>query len=112
MMTGLKSRHSKKETDFQTKIIKYLRSRGAYVQKIAASTYQTPGIPDVLGCYMGRFIAFECKTEKGIATVIQQEHINNIRQAGGFAIVPTTLSEVEEVLNEISRVQSGGQSKR
>lgn len=45
------------------------------------------GIPDIIGCYRGMFVAFECKAGKGKTTALQEREINAIRTAKGLAFV-------------------------
>ena len=45
------------------------------------------GIPDIICCYEGRFLAIECKAGKGKTTALQDREINAIQEAGGTAWV-------------------------
>jgi Holliday junction resolvase len=45
------------------------------------------GIPDIIGCYNGCFIAIECKAGKGQLTALQARELNAIKAAGGFTFV-------------------------
>jgi hypothetical protein len=45
------------------------------------------GIPDIIGCYNGRFIAIECKAGKGKTTALQERELQWIKDAGGFTFV-------------------------
>jgi hypothetical protein len=45
------------------------------------------GIPDIIGCYQGRFIAIECKAGKGQLTALQARELGSIKAAGGFVFV-------------------------
>ena len=45
------------------------------------------GIPDVIGCYEGRFVAFECKAGKGKTTALQDGELAAIQTAKGLAFV-------------------------
>jgi Holliday junction resolvase len=45
------------------------------------------GIPDIIGCYNGRFIAIECKAGKGKTTALQERELQLIKDAGGFTFV-------------------------
>ena len=58
------------------------------------------GIPDIIGCYEGRFIAIECKAGKGKTTALQERELIAICNAGGFTFVvnETCLAELEERL--------------
>jgi len=55
------------------------------------------GIPDILGCYKGLFIALELKRDsKSEATTLQLDTIELIKKAGGFATVvyPENLDQI------------------
>ena len=58
------------------------------------------GIPDIIGCYNGRFFAIECKAGKGKTTALQERELIAICNAGGFTFVvnETCLDELEERL--------------
>lgn len=52
-----------------------------------ANGYGRSGIPDVVCCHKGRFIAFECKAGKGKTTALQQRELQRIEANGGTAMV-------------------------
>ena len=58
------------------------------------------GVPDIIGCYKGRFIAIECKAGKGKTTALQDKELGAILTAGGFTFVAreTNLEELKEAL--------------
>ena len=58
------------------------------------------GIPDIIACCAGRFIAFECKAGKGKTTALQEKEINAIRAAGGTAYVinEENMTTIKELL--------------
>jgi hypothetical protein len=58
------------------------------------------GIPDIIGCKNGKFIAIECKAGKGKPTALQERELLAICNAGGFTFVvnETCLDELEERL--------------
>lgn len=45
------------------------------------------GIPDIIGCFRGQFIAIECKAGKGKTTALQDRELSAIRMAGGYTWV-------------------------
>ncbi len=45
------------------------------------------GIPDIIGCYNGLFVAIECKAGKGKTTALQERELAAIKAAGGFVFV-------------------------
>lgn len=58
----------------------------------------TPGVPDIIGCFKGRLIGIEIKSEKGVVSEYQKEFIENINRAGGLAFVARSLDDVIEGL--------------
>ena len=58
------------------------------------------GIPDIIGCYNGRFLGIECKAGKGKTTALQDLELEKIRQAKGFAYVANenNLHDLKELL--------------
>jgi len=58
------------------------------------------GIPDIVGCKNGKFIAIECKAGKGKTTALQERELVAICNAGGFTFVvnETCMDELEERL--------------
>lgn len=75
------------EKRFQTKLIKFLEAMGAFVTKYNANGLSKTGVPDILYCYKGHYVALEVKKEKGKRSDIQQWNINEIRKAGGQAFI-------------------------
>ena len=81
------------------KILKYLKSvPGCFAWKEHVGMYGTAGIPDVIACVNGRFVAFEVKAPTGKATKLQEATINKILSAGGVAAVVRSVDEVRAVL--------------
>ena len=75
------------EKRFENQVRRYLDSIGAWHLKTISNGYQRAGIPDLLICYKGRFIAVELKARKGKATPLQEYELKRIRSAGGLAFV-------------------------
>lgn len=63
--------------------------------------YGTAGIPDIIVCHKGRFIALEAKVGKNTPTKLQAATIDKIRQAGGIAAVVHSVDEVKHVMEVI-----------
>ena len=93
----------KNESQLTSQIKNLLKSKGAYCEKIFGGGYQASGIPDILCCYRGYFIAIEVKspTGKGRASDIQKLKIKAIRDAGGVAFITDNIEDVERVLKFI-----------
>lgn len=91
------------ESSFVAKIKRYLKDRGAYCEKIWGGGFQSAGIPDIIGCYRGYFIAIEAKVGNNQPSEIQKIKIKNIIKSGGFAKVVWTLDEVKQLLDNIDK---------
>jgi Holliday junction resolvase len=88
------------ESKVKDKLRKYLTQLGIYHFMPPANGFGRAGIPDIIGCYNGQFVAFECKAGKNIPTALQEREIRNIQAANGWAFVITELNvdHVEELL--------------
>lgn len=53
----------------------------------ATGGYGKSGVPDIVGCYEGRFFGIECKAGKGKVTALQQKNLNEIDANKGIALV-------------------------
>lgn len=93
----------KNEGQLTSQIKNLLKSKGAYCEKIFGGGYQASGIPDILCCYRGYFLAIEVKspTGKGRASDIQKLKIKAIRDAGGVAFITDNIEDVERILKFI-----------
>ena len=63
------------------------------------------GIPDIIACYCGQFIAIECKAGKNTTTALQRRELNAIEDAMGYALVinETNIDQLVEVLEQIGK---------
>jgi hypothetical protein len=66
--------------------------------------YGASGIPDIVGCYRGRFFAIECKAGKGKTTALQEKNIAQIREAGGRVMVVNE-DNIQEVRNMLGALE-------
>lgn len=58
------------------------------------------GCSDIIGQLKdGRFLALECKAEKGYVTKEQQEFIDRVNRHGGLAGVVRSIDEAERLLS-------------
>ena len=93
----------KSEQAIQSDILKYLKSVGAYTIKVSAAT--KAGIPDIICCYKGRFIAIEVKRPEAKTNVspLQVANITMIINAQGEAIVAWDKEMVKTCINTIDK---------
>lgn len=79
--------------------MRYLRQLPeAYVVNHHGGSYSTAGVPDILACLAGRAVYVEVKREGGDLSVLQRQHLERIRRAGGVAIVAHSVAEVRGAL--------------
>ena len=91
-----------RESAFVARAKAYLRSRGAWPCKTHGGPFGTvAGTPDLIVCYRGQFLAFECKAPGGSATALQQKTLTDIRRAGGRAVVVRTIEDIAAALDEV-----------
>ena len=87
------------EKDITKAITKYLKTvPDCWFFKEHGGIYGTAGIPDLICCINGRFVAFEVKTEKGVLSKLQETTLQRIQRAKGIAYKVTSLQEVKEIL--------------
>lgn len=75
------------EKRVKTRVESVLKSEGAYYFFPATHGYGRSGVPDIIACVNGRFLAIECKAGGNKPTALQVREIENIRSAGGVAVV-------------------------
>lgn len=91
-----------KESEIIGKIRAYLKTVDCcFSWKEHGGQFGQAGIPDIICCYNGRFVAFEVKTDKGRPTVLQQVTINKIRQAGGTAEIVRSVDDVRAIIQKL-----------
>lgn len=76
------------EKNFENKIKKYLEEQGCWLIKYwAGAAYTKTGVPDLLICCNGYFVAVEVKASKGKPSELQVYNINKINKSSGYAVI-------------------------
>lgn len=88
------------EQQIQTKITNYLKSIGAYTFKTITSN--KAGVPDLIACVEGKFIAIEVKQHGGRVSELQKYHQELIKRSGGVAMVAYSVDEVKANLIQLT----------
>lgn len=86
------------------KIVKALREQDkSYWVKIHGGMYQAIGLPDIVGCYKGRFVAIEVKIpgKENTLTERQKLILKRIKKAGGRSGMATTIEEALDLCGSI-----------
>jgi Holliday junction resolvase len=89
------------EAKVKAQVKKILDKLGVYYFFPAANGMGRAGIPDVIGCMGGQFVAIECKAGKGKTTALQDRELDRIVDARGLAWVINELNidKLEGCLN-------------
>jgi len=75
------------EKQFENKIKEFLKSYNIWFMKVWGGGYQKAGIPDILACVNGRFVAIEIKGSSGKPTELQKYNIKKINESNGVGII-------------------------
>ena len=101
-VSGNRKDNTVKEADLITTIKKYLATLPeTFAWKEHGGQYGTAGIPDIIVCHRGRFIALEAKVGKNQPTKLQTVTIEQIRKAGGTAAVVRSVADVKTIISEL-----------
>jgi hypothetical protein len=66
------------------------------------------GSADIMGCLPGgRFLAIECKAERGRLSGTQRDFLNEVERLGGLAIVVRSFQEVDLALRKGGYINDG-----
>lgn len=76
------------EKQFENKVKKFLTDQGCWLIKYwAGAAYTKSGVPDLLVCIRGYFMAVELKAPNGRPSNLQIWNLRKISEAGGIAIL-------------------------
>lgn len=68
-------------------VAQQLREIKAYYFYPATGGYGKSGVPDIVGCYKGKFFGIECKAGKNKPTALQEKNLKDITESDGIALV-------------------------
>lgn len=86
------------EKVLQKAILNYCKANHYYAVNIYGSGMSAKGIPDIIICKNGKFIALECKVGKNTLQDDQKIHAKRILNNGGVWASPRTLDEAITVI--------------
>lgn len=106
------------EKDFENRIKTYWQSVGIYPASVRAvppdcrgwfikywggGKFTVSGVPDLIACIGGRFLAIEVKGPKGKPSSEQIRNIAHITAAGGIAMVayPDDFQQIKDITNKL-----------
>lgn len=77
------------EKQFENRLKKFLEDEGCWFVKFFANAYTKIGIPDILCCCNGHFLAIEVKAPKGKPSELQKWNVRKIKESGyGVILYP------------------------
>lgn len=90
-----------RELQLKNKIVQILRKEYPQIWFYKSHDMFTAGIPDLILCVEGKFVAIELKTIKGQTTKLQEYTMDKIRNAGGTAWICRSVKDVRNLLTLI-----------
>lgn len=92
------------EAKVKKKVVSAIKEAGAYYFFPVMNGYGRVGIPDIIVCHRGYFVAIECKAGNNKPTELQLKEIEAIRQAGGVSLVVNedNIEDVRKVLESMN----------
>lgn len=93
------------EAKVKASVTKILKEFGAYYFSPMTGGFGRSGVPDIICCYRGFFIAIECKAGKNKPTALQEREMGKVNAAGGMAILinEVNVHVVRAVLEEFKK---------
>ena len=89
------------EKQVENKIKKWLEQNNYWDFKVHGGPFQKTGVPDIIACVKGKFVAIEVKrSDGGIVSELQKAQIQKIKENGGVVGVARSLAEFLQILKE------------
>ena len=91
------------ERKVKDKVMALLNQYEAYSFSPPSNGYGRAGVPDIIACLHGRYIAIECKAGKNKPTLLQIRELDRTTKAGGVALIirESNINEVATALQSI-----------
>ena len=92
------------ESKVKAAVVKILKVNNVYYFFPATHGYGRSGVPDIVSCIRGRFVAIECKAGGNKPTALQEREIDSIRRSHGVAMVihENNIDLVETIIKELT----------
>ena len=101
------------EKRFEEKIKRFLSDNGAWFVKYFANRMTKSGVPDILACVNGHFVAIEVKAETGKPSELQLYNVRKIQESGGVAMIlyPKDFDKFKQLIKQLN-MQKGGTNEQ
>ncbi|MFW6002398.1 MAG: VRR-NUC domain-containing protein [archaeon] len=86
------------EAELQKKCISHAKSVGVYTINMIIDGHGNKGVPDLILCLNGDFVAVELKVGKNEPSNAQKIQMKRIRKSGGKTYVIRSLKEFKKLL--------------
>ena len=95
------------EAKVKARVKAWLVARDIWHCTPIGSQFGESGVPDILCCWDGRFLAIEVKApgKRSNTSDIQKRQLAGITAAGGTAIVVDDVLQMEDIINAIHQTQ-------
>lgn len=93
------------EVKVKKKVVAILKENRAYYFYPVTGGYGGSGVPDIIGCFRGKFFGIECKAGTNKPTALQQKNLDSIKAMGGTALVINE-NNIEEVRFMLQNIDS------
>jgi Holliday junction resolvase len=94
------------ESKVKKRVREMLDTLGIYHFMPPANGFGRAGIPDIIACMDGHFIAIECKAGKGTTTALQDRELDRIHNAGGTTYIARE-NNIDELQQRLKEKRSG-----
>ena len=75
------------EKQFENKVKKFLKDNDIWYFKVWGGGFQKSGIPDLICCVNGHFVAIELKGSDGKPSELQKYNIRKINECNGTGVI-------------------------
>ena len=98
------------EKQLENRMKKYLSNKNIYHFKVHGNGFMRSGIPDLICCVNGHFVAIEIKRPdgKGKVSKLQEIEIDRIKRSNGIAVV---MNNYDEFVKFISEIKNGASNE-
>lgn len=92
------------EKYFENQVKNFIFEQGGWFVKFFANGMTKKGIPDILSCVNGYFLAIEIKAKNGKPSALQIRNCNKIRESGGqaFILYPSGFNEFKKIVRAMN----------
>lgn len=91
------------EKQFENQVKKFLKDNDIWYFKVWGGGFQKSGVPDLICCVNGHFVAIEVKGPNGKPSELQKYNIRKINESNGIGLIlyPNQFEEFKELITEL-----------